>query len=741
MIHRLRRSITGKLFFIICFLLLITILPLFLNVNRTLTQLKDYVLTVNAQQVKTLSDASLSSIALEQAQKCDGILTRVKGSAAFLAQKASAIYGNLDLYSQKPLEIIPLELQPRNRIFYTPRSHPIITAYWGGQKVSPEIEQEIRALSHLGPSLKKAQELNPESIAAHIITGSGIGRYYTIEPTVKDQCYDLPSPEEFDLRNGEPVRIFTRQETGDYHVQLTSPYMDDVIDGFMITATAPVIDASGKFRGIAGIDMPLASILTELIHRPSREKTEGEGIFFKFLMDKNGRFISYPESHLDLFGLEIDTTRFEHSQDILNLNINDVRSPKIKKAFTQILASHSSLTRLSINQDDYIFTAHTLSEAGWHLVLVSREKDLLASVYQTQKAVEKSMSQISDYYTNHSMLIVFIAVLLVFGTVKLIIQPIKRLTLLAQSISDGDLSQVSQIDRKDEIGVLADAIDQMTQKLILLKENEKQHASSLEKTIADRTKELHVSNLDLIRAKEELEAIVAKRTSQLKLLNEHLIYSEGIERKAIAADLHDTIAQTLALSISKIKTMNEPGSTVNFDVLLEIQSFLEQTAQGIRSLIYQLSPPILDDFDIDIALGFLIEENNTQHNAQLTYINKLEDPVDLKKALKLMLYRATAELITNLFKYAGTKKAEIEISSTDTHISIRVEDKGVGMNVEKITAAQGYGFGLYYISQRVENFGGRFIIESKPGQGTKIIIITPMVKEAWTNGKNQTYPC
>ncbi len=731
MIHRLRRSITGKLFFIICFLLLITILPLFLTVNRALTRLEDYVLTVNAQQIKTRSDASLSALAQEQAQKYDSIFSRVKASAALLAQRAGDVYGNLDMCSRYPAEPIPLELQPSNQIFYTPRSHPIITAYWGDSKISPKIEQEIRALSHLGPYLKKVGELNPESIATHIITASGIGRYYTTDPMAKTQCYHLPSPGEFDLRDGEPVRVFTRQKTRDYQVKLTVPYKDDVIDGFMITATAPILDNVGRFRGIAGVDIPLAAVFSGLT-RPDhlREAADNDIIFSRFILDKDGRVIAYPESHFDLFNLEKDPAQLNHSRDVMGFSLTDAKNSVIKKEIPSILSRHRSLTRLRIDGDEYVFAAHRLSEVGWHLVLVSREKDRLVSLTQTRKAMEKSMAQISNYYQNHTIILFFITILIVFLVVKAIVKPIKQLTLFAERLSEGDRSMVSPSHRKDEIGVLENRFDQMLKKLIISEKKEKNHADLLEKTIRDRTRELHASNRDLIRVKEELESTVADRTRQLKLLNEHLVYSEEIERRAIAADLHDTIAQTLALSISKIKNMNEPGSTVNSDELLEIQNFLEQTIRGIRSLIYKLSPPILDDFDIDIALGFLIEENNAQQDAQLTYINNLEDPVDLKKTLKIMLYRAMAELVTNIFKYAGTKKAEIEISSTDTHVSIRVEDKGVGMNVEKTMAAEGYGFGLYYISQRVENFDGQFIIDSKPGQGTKIMIIIPLVKEA-----------
>jgi signal transduction histidine kinase len=686
-------------------------------------QLGDYVYTTNAQQIKSISETSLATLVSEQARRYDGIFTRIKASAEFLALKGSDVYSQMEMYSQNPVETTPLNLQPTNQIFYTPRSHSIITAYWGDQNLSPEIKKEIKALSHLSPYLEKIQNLTQESIAAYIITQSGIGRYYTRDPMAKNLCYDLPPPEEFDIRNSEPVTIFTRQNPGDYRVKLTAPYQDDVVDGFMITATAPILDSSGRFRGIAGIDIPLAIVLENLIQQAVPKK-QNKGIFLVFLMDKNGSFIAYPESHFDFFGLKMDPAQFKYSRDILGLHINDVKSPEIKETIMHMLNSENSLARLNINRDNYIFAGHSLAETGWHLVLVAREKELLSSVYETQKAVEKSVSHISNYFLKHSMAIFLMAVLIVYATVKVIVHPIKRLTRLAQGVSEGDRTVVSQIDRKDEIGVLANAFNQMVRKLSISEENEKNHANSLKIKILQRTNELQASNLKLEQAKEKLESIVARRTRQLKLLNEHLVYSEEIERKAIASDLHDTIAQTLAMGISKIKTMTEPGAGVNPDDLVEIQGFLEQSVRGIRSLIYKLSPPVLDDFDIDIAIGFLVEETNSQQQTKITYTNNLEDPVILKKPLKIMLYRATGELITNMLKYAGTKEAQINVSLTDENLCIRVKDKGVGMAVEKIQEKG--GFGLYYISQRMENFKGKLVINSHPGQGTDIMLIAPI---------------
>ena len=218
------------------------------------------------------------------------------------------------------------------------------------------------------------------------------------------------------------------------------------------------------------------------------------------------------------------------------------------------------------------------------------------------------------------------------------------------------------------------------------------------------------------------EQLLRKSEKQLKSLNNHIIYTEERERNNLATGLHDSAAQTLGLSISKIKMIQEPGNLISLESIAEIQGYLEQTVRGIRSTIYQLSPPVLKDFNIDAAIGFLIEEINEKYHADITYINNLDTPVQLVEAIKITLYRAGNELILNIIKHAGVKKAELELSKNETTIFLRVEDKGVGFDVTSLDVNNFCGFGLYGLSERCKNMNGNFKIESELGKGTKAVI-------------------
>lgn len=236
-------------------------------------------------------------------------------------------------------------------------------------------------------------------------------------------------------------------------------------------------------------------------------------------------------------------------------------------------------------------------------------------------------------------------------------------------------------------------------------------------------------------------ATLTRRTTQLQQLNEHLVYCEEIHRKNIASDLHDSIAQTLGMGISRIKNIIESGTAPRKEDLQDVQSVLEQALREVRSLIYRLSPPILDDFDIDIAIGFLVEETNAREKTEFVYTNHVKDPIPLNHALKVTLYRAANELLTNIRKHAGTLKATIQLFVADQEIILQVADQGCGMDIEKANNMQDSGFGLYSLSERIQNFGGTMTIDAAPEQGTHITIITPVMTKGSPHEKTHAHHC
>jgi signal transduction histidine kinase len=218
---------------------------------------------------------------------------------------------------------------------------------------------------------------------------------------------------------------------------------------------------------------------------------------------------------------------------------------------------------------------------------------------------------------------------------------------------------------------------------------------------------------------------VKEKTNRLKHLNEQLIDAEEMERKAVASDLHDGVVQNLAMSISTIKDIKESTIIPNKQVLSDIQGYLEQSVREIRSLIYKLAPPILDDFDIEIALGVLVEEIKIKYKGNIEYINNIKGPILFDKTTKTVLYRAVNELITNIIKHSESETANVIVSETKNMMQICVEDDGVGFCLEKIQHTQISSFGLSNLMERIKNINCDIKIFCEPGKGTKILLLAP----------------
>ncbi|SDT95605.1 ATP-binding protein [Desulfobacula phenolica] len=717
-------SLSRKLFVFICLILFLIIVPFFYIAKLSLTEFGTYAYAVNKKQIKDMSNSYLSRIVAEQADTYDQIFKRIKTASALLGSNATSVYHNIDVLCKVPIKgTLNFQKTQESRIFLNPQQEPVVICYWGKGAIGDEIKNELNALSHFEPILMKTKELVSESFATHIVTTSGIGCYYSLDAKSKNACYNFLVSTEFDLRNSEPATVFTKQEIKYRDTQWINIYKSNVIDGLLLTASTPIYDQTGELKGATGIDIPVENIVRDLTEGAV---IAGMNILFAFLQNREGKIIAFPSEFFDLFGLDIDLRHDKNSSDIFNYNLKDSSIEAIQRISPGEPDFHRGVVELVINNEKYLLAIGCLESVEWYLVLVTREADLITSVNKTGFALKKTLAAIWTDFIRYCLLIVVIALMLVCFAIRIFISPIKQFIAATHRVASGDFTLIPQTGREDEVGKLFLSFNSMVEQLRISGKIENEHALELKHRIRLRTNELEKSNAQLIKIKNDLEKTVAKRTGQLKRLNEYLVYTEERERKAIASDLHDSVTQTLAMSIFKLKNIRESGTGMDEMDFSELQTYLEQAIKEIRSLIYQLSPPILDDFDIELALGFLIEEINAKHHSHIYYINNIEDQVSLDQAVKITLYRAVNELISNILKHSGSKNAEIEILNTKDAIQVRVEDKGVGFDVDMVMSKDSHGFGLHSLAERMENFGGKIQLDSKPGKGTKIYLIVPV---------------
>jgi PAS domain S-box-containing protein len=225
---------------------------------------------------------------------------------------------------------------------------------------------------------------------------------------------------------------------------------------------------------------------------------------------------------------------------------------------------------------------------------------------------------------------------------------------------------------------------------------------------------------------EEEKILIYQR--KLRNLSHELILAEDHERKRIATALHGDVGQTLAflkLKIGGIKRGKSYQQVTNS--LEEIYNLVQQAIASTRSLMYIISPTILYELGFIPAIDWLTESFLKRYGINCKF-NDDGKKKPLVEDIKILLFHAVKELLTNIRKHAHAKKAEIFIKRENNKVFIKVSDNGVGFDTSKLDSytEENIGFGLLNIRERLDMVGGSFEIESKKGKGTKVTLRAPL---------------
>ena len=128
------------------------------------------------------------------------------------------------------------------------------------------------------------------------------------------------------------------------------------------------------------------------------------------------------------------------------------------------------------------------------------------------------------------------------------------------------------------------------------------------------------------------------------------------------------------------------------------------------------------------ALEWLAEQTHNNYGIMVTFgDDKREKPLD--DDVKIFLYQAVRELLTNVRKHAQVKNARLSIKKDNSNIRICCEDGGVGFTYSHkgLSKEEKEGFGLFSIKERLDHLGGHLEIESQPNRGTQVILVAPLV--------------
>jgi PAS domain S-box-containing protein len=242
--------------------------------------------------------------------------------------------------------------------------------------------------------------------------------------------------------------------------------------------------------------------------------------------------------------------------------------------------------------------------------------------------------------------------------------------------------------------------------------------------------EFQLVGMDITDRKVAELALISQR-EQLRKLATELAMTEERERQNIATELHDTVGQQLAAAKMKLDALaaNPDYSSQNSE-LAKAYNLILKAISCIRSLTFEISPPILYMIGFDAAVQSLCEKFEEETGIIVDFVEEGETKF-IGKNLRGTLYRMVRELLHNIEKHAATEHVSVSLQSVGTAFEICVADSGTGFDAAEVLfqGNKNNCLGLFSIKQRIEYLGGSMTIDSQPGAGCRITLRVPVHSE------------
>jgi len=521
MINKIKSHLGVKLFILLAIVITLSIVPLTYVTLRAINDYGEKVAELNEVQIRSQTFSYLKEIVRERADRYEAVFGRIAASAGILGSYASAIYSDMGNHSPRLFDSPQFYLLPQNKIWAGLIDDPVVTLYWGAAELEPDIKDEISALSHMTPLFTRILTENPEALASHSISVTGIGQYCTDDLKAKSTVFNLPPVAEFDLRDGEPMTIFTKSENVSSEVRWTDIYKDDVIDGLMLTASAPVYDNKGVFRGVTGIDVPLDNVIGDILYSDKSRWSE-EVILFSFLLDRNGKIIAIPQPYYSFFGISVDKSGLINSGDRLDAALADSEKIDVREFARNLKGQENNLSKIYHENEAYFVVTHRMTKSSWILGVVVRENDMLSSIRESAVALKSTTRNIQIRSVILFLLTGCVAIVIVFVRVRYLVLPLRNLAGATERVAGGNLFVRCPVTTSDEVGLLADSFNAMVGRLQLAQNKQKRYAEALESEVERR-------NIELGDKKGELEVTIQlldKEVERRQIISEALKNSQ-----------------------------------------------------------------------------------------------------------------------------------------------------------------------------------------------------------------------
>lgn len=227
---------------------------------------------------------------------------------------------------------------------------------------------------------------------------------------------------------------------------------------------------------------------------------------------------------------------------------------------------------------------------------------------------------------------------------------------------------------------------------------------------------------DLVRANDRL--LLGQQ--RVRDFANRLAKAEEQARRTTAVDLHDGIGQMLSAAAHSLEVAARQAGGAVAILIGESLGLLRKVQGTTSAVIADLSPPGLYDLGLQPALQWLALRFRSQEQLEVEVdVSVQENALDIE--LRVVAFQIVRELLHNVARHARVNRAQVMVRASPQSLQVEVVDQGVGFEWQyELFEANGRGFGLWSIDDRVRAAGGSMNVDTAPGKGCRVTVSFPL---------------
>ncbi len=228
-----------------------------------------------------------------------------------------------------------------------------------------------------------------------------------------------------------------------------------------------------------------------------------------------------------------------------------------------------------------------------------------------------------------------------------------------------------------------------------------------------------------VTQRRRVEREVAIHQDRLRSMAVEIVMAEEHLRRSLGAELHNGLGQDIALVKMRLSLLRRSANAELHDPLTGIEQLVQQADRSVRSIAFQISPPVLYDLGLLPALQWLVEDVGDRYGLDVR-IECNVSPEIADHRIRVLLFRAVRELLVDAATHGGAGAAVVRLGQEDGLLCIIVQDEDAAFDTT------GGGFRsdcLFGIREQLRHVRASLHIDSTPGHGTKVTLVAPLETE------------